>query len=62
MFGKFIFHCDLDNIILAKKAVQALEKYPDSKDILISAGEGRDEVQMYARRAKRSISVKQVKP
>lgn len=62
MFGKFIFQCDLDNIILAKKAVQALARHPDSKDIIISAGEGGDEVAMYARRLKRSVSVKQIKP
>ena len=61
-FGKFIFECEFDNIIVAGKAVKALEKYPDCKDIVISQGEGDDEIRMYARRLKRSISVKQVSP
>jgi len=62
MFGKFIFECDLDNVIVAGKAVRALAKHPDSKDIIISQGDGDSEIRMYARRLKRSVSVKQIKP
>ena len=62
MIGRFIFLCDLDNIIVAGKAVKALVNHPESKDIVISQGEGDSEIRMYAKRLKKSFSVRQIKP
>lgn len=63
MFGKFIFECDEDNIVLAMRAAKNLINRPSERECLVSFGEtSRVEVEMFARRLKRSISVKQVKP
>lgn len=63
MFGKFIFECDEDNIVLAMRAAKNLINRPGERECLILFGEtARTEVEMFARRLKRSISVKQVKP
>jgi hypothetical protein len=62
MIGKFIFICDLENVIVAGKAVKWLHERPDSKEVMISQGEGDAAVMMFAKRLKRSIRVQQVKP
>lgn len=62
MIGKFIFICDLENVIVAGKAVKWLQARPDDKEVMISQGEGDDTVMMFAKRLKRSIRVQQVKP
>lgn len=60
-FGKFIFRCDEENIVLAGRAAQHLLRDPSKKDVWMAYGDN-CEVEMYAERLKRSISVKQVKP
>jgi hypothetical protein len=62
MIGRFIFECDTENLIVAGKAVKWLQERPDSKDVMISQGEGDNTVMMFAKRLKRSIRVQQVKP
>ena len=63
MFGKFIFECDEDNIALAMRAAKNLINRPHDRECLVSFGEtNRTEVEMFARKLKRSISVKQVRP
>jgi hypothetical protein len=61
-FGRFIFECSLENIVIAGKAVTWLQGRPDSKEVMISQGEGDDVVMMFAKRLKKSIRVQQVKP
>lgn len=61
MFGKFIFRCDEENIVLAGRAAKHLMLNPSKSDCWMSYGEN-GEIEMYAERLKRSISVKQVKP
>jgi hypothetical protein len=60
-FGKFIFKCDEENIVLAGRAAKHLMRDPSKSDCWMSYGEN-GEIEMYAERLKRSISVKQVKP
>jgi uncharacterized Rossmann fold enzyme len=62
IIGKFIFICDLENVIVAGKAVKWLHERPDSKEVMISQGDGDATVMMFAKRLKRSIRVQQVKP
>ena len=62
MTGRFILHCDTENIIVAGKAVKWLQSRPESKDVMISQGEGENEIIMFAKRLKSSIVVRQVKP
>ena len=61
-FGKFIFECDEDNIIHAMRAAKNLISRAGERECFVCFGEQRVEVEMFARRLKRSISVKQVKP
>lgn len=60
-FGKFIFECDEDNIVLAMRAAKKLSQDETNKECLVAFGED-GEIQMFGRKLKRSISVKQVKP
>jgi len=62
MIGRFIFECETENLIVAGKAVKWLQARPESKEVLISQGEGDDTVMMFAKRLKKSIRVQQVKP
>jgi len=60
-FGKFIFRCDEENIVLAGRAAQHLLRNPSKRDCWMAYGDD-EAIQMYAERLKRSISVKQVRP
>jgi hypothetical protein len=60
-FGKFIFRCDEENIVLAGRCAQHLLRNKDKKDCWMAYGDD-EAIQMYGERLKRSISVKQVKP
>lgn len=57
-FGKFIFECDEENIVLAGKAAKHLLRDPSKSDCWMAYGDD-EQIEMYARRLKRSISVKQ---
>jgi hypothetical protein len=62
MFGKFIFECDteyFDDAVSAAKEILGSAENQCMTSAVYSDGA---EVQMFARRLKRSISVKQVKP
>ena len=62
MTGRFIFECETENLIVAGKAVKWLQARPESKNVMISQGEGDSEIIMFAKRLKKSIRVQQVKP
>lgn len=62
-FTKFIFECDEDNLILAARAAKSILHDQSTNECLLAFGDGKETlVEMYGRRLKRSISVKQVKP
>jgi hypothetical protein len=62
MIGRFIFECETENLNVAGKAVQWLQEFPDSNEVVISQGEGDATVWMFAKRLKKSIRVQQVRP
>lgn len=64
MIGRFIILCDPEHFDAARDAVVALQEHPNEREIMISVVYGpKDfEVRMFAKRLKKSISVRQVKP
>lgn len=61
-FGKFIFECNTDYFDDAVFAAKELIGSSERSALFTSKCDGHPEVHMFARRLKRSISVKQVKP
>lgn len=54
-----ILLCDDEHLILASRAVQFMVKNPERRDAYLAYG---DKIEMYAKRLKASITVRQVKP
>lgn len=64
MIGRFILLCDTEHFDCAKEAVQFLLENPEHKETMYSQtdGNGTISVMMFAKRLKKSISVRQVRP
>lgn len=64
MIGRFIFLCDTEHFDVACDAAIYLLENPEHKDAVTSQtdGNGNSRVAMFAKRLKKSISVRQVKP
>jgi hypothetical protein len=64
MIGRFILHCDTEYFDLAKEAVEFLMENPQHRETMYSQtdGSGGIDVQVFAKRLKGSITVRQVRP
>lgn len=64
MIGRFIFMCDADHFDVAVEAAKYLLENPDHKDAITTQmdGDGGNRVAMFAKRLKKSISVRQIHP
>lgn len=64
MIGRFIFLCDPEHFALACDAAEYLLENPEHKDAVTSQtdGTGKPLAAMFAKRLKKSISVRQVRP
>jgi hypothetical protein len=62
MIGRFIFLCDTEHFDVAFDAAKYLLENPEHKDAVTSHRSGVRDVAMYAKRLKKSISVRQVRP
>jgi hypothetical protein len=62
VIGRFIIECDPEHLDVAKRAIVFLQVHTEQNEVL-STSHGMDkDVQMFAKRMKRSISVRQVRP
>lgn len=63
MIGRFIFLCDTEHFDVAYDAARYLLENPEHKEVATtSKTDGNPDVMMFAKRLKKSISVRQVKP
>lgn len=64
MIGRFIFHCDPEHFDVAEDAAKYLMENPEHRDVVTSQtdGDGKIQVAMFAKRLKKSITVRQVRP
>lgn len=62
MIGRFIFLCDTEYFDVACDAAKYLLENPEHKDVATTQTGGAQDVMMFAKRLKKSISVRQVKP
>ena len=64
MIGRFIFLCDTELFDVACESAKYLLENPEHKDVFTTQtdGDGKSGVTMFAKRLKKSISVRQVRP